>query len=438
MQNMKSDTNIQISTLSDKINDGIRLINSMQPWYTMMDKQKVNYHMIAVSYDAENLMDEISSKYDTIIKAVLHQGSILNFISFHELKETISKITAKLPTDIEVEHRPSEKIQISFTEDSIIIHGFLNLKETSKFKLLAATSIPQKVKDDTFATTSTVSHLVAIDYNRQRYFNTTIGEMETCTKQQDNLHSCSMTSIHNLETNNNCIIDHLLNRNEYWACPIKQFVITAPIWKQLMMENTWLLVSSIPTRIATVCGGFREEKIVKSVAIIKIRNGCIIKTNDTTILSRRQSMLSVRGTFQKPINISVPREADEQTYYNATHILPIIKLEQSYVSDNIINEEPILKRHAVHHHLISISSSIFAVLMILLIWKLKGIVWNKFKSCCSRKSFEPELRAEPRAITTPVPIRRKWLDLRSSFKDISPSGKSDLEAGACSNGTKVN
>lgn len=391
MKDLSSNTNHQITELRNKINEGFAVINEMQAWYMIIDKQKLNYHMIAVSYDTENIIDEISAKYDAILRAINQKGSILDFITFYELQDTIHKINSKLPSNIIVEHQPNKEMQITFSADDIVIHGFLNLKETSKFKLVAATAIPERSKDNKFTAAFTVTHLVAIDYNHQRYFNTTVEEVEKCVNQPQNTHLCSTTSVHNLEAHSNCMIDYIINRSDEWACEPKHFSPSSSLWKQLMLENTWLLIGSNATRIAVICGESRIEHNIKATAIIKIRSGCIIRTKDLTILSRQRSTLAVKGTYQMPMNISKYIETNEKNYYNATHLTPIIDIRGSYIPsipDEIVApREIIIKGHPIHHT-ITATTSIVLVVIIYIVWSCRSKIWNKFTKT-------PKLQTQP-------------------------------------------
>jgi hypothetical protein len=52
--------------------------------------------MIVVSHDTKDIIDEM------ILKAVTQTGSMLDFITNHELQETIKRIDDRLPGDIVV------------------------------------------------------------------------------------------------------------------------------------------------------------------------------------------------------------------------------------------------------------------------------------------------------------------------------------------------
>jgi hypothetical protein len=72
----------------------------------------------------------------------------------------------------------------------------------------------------------------------------------------------------------------------YWLCHITQYHIDEPLWVQLLMDNTWLMITTKPTRIAIICNSIREELIINATAIIKIKNGCVIRSKAVSILSR--------------------------------------------------------------------------------------------------------------------------------------------------------
>jgi Pao retrotransposon peptidase/Protein of unknown function (DUF1759)/Family of unknown function (DUF5641)/Putative peptidase (DUF1758)/Integrase zinc binding domain len=425
VKDINSNTNKQISELSNKINHGFAIINDMQPWYAAIDKQRINYHMMAVSLDTRDIIDELSVKYEKILKALTQTGSMLDFITHHELQETITRINDKLPSDIIVEQQPNEKMETTFSADTIIIHGFLNLKETSKFKLFAATAIPERIKDNTFSAAYTVTHLVAIDYNRQRYFNTTMKDIEKCATKQQNIHLCSATSVYNLEVHSNCLIDYIINRNEIWTCDLQDFTISSPLWKQLILENTWLFIGSGTTRIAVICGESREEHNIKSISIIKVKNGCIIKTKDLTILSRQRSTLSVKGTYHMPMNFSTSIEKVSRTYHNVTHLTPIINIGASYIpkltEEVTISHERTIKFHAVHHAVSAISTIIIVVILYL--------IWNQRTNICGILRRSPAKHIDQYQVSTEAPVAatRNQLSAPSMRYSIRPASPPNPE-----------
>jgi flagellar biosynthesis chaperone FliJ len=238
VQEVNANTNKQIKELSDKVNQGINQINNMQAWHSIMDRQKVNYHMIAVSHESENAMREIAKKYDVILNAMINRGSLFDFITFYELRETLCRVTSKLPKEIEVEHEPKEELEITANNEQLTIHAFLSLREKSRYKLLAATAIPRTLNEHTLAATDTATKMIAIDFNGGKYFKTSVNKVEKCRKKPANLHSCITTSVHDLEKEESCLLSQILNRKNFWQCHITQYHIEEPLWVQLVMDNT--------------------------------------------------------------------------------------------------------------------------------------------------------------------------------------------------------
>jgi len=385
IQEVNTNTNKQIMELGEKISQGINQINSMQAWHSIMDKQKVNYHMMAVSRETENAMQQIAAKYDVIIKAITNRGSILDFITYYELKQTLDKISSKLPQEIEIEHKPVEDTQFTANNEELVIHGFLNLREKARYKLLAATAIPKRVNADTLATTATSTKLIAIDYNGQKYFNTSIAEMEKCTKKPKNLHNCIITSVHDLEKDDNCMLNQILNRKSSWTCHVIRFTTTKPLWIQLTMENTWLLITTKPTRIAVNCNGVRKERTLNTTAIIKIKNGCIIKTGNLIILSRQKDVLKVKGTYHKAIQIDTSA-SDTETPAPDTiihTISPIIKLEQPFLPNFEKEEYHVTRRrHPIETHSTMIIVAVIIVIGLIGTWIFRGKLWSLIMTTC--------------------------------------------------------
>jgi hypothetical protein len=176
----------------------------MQAWHNIMDKQKVNYHMIVVSHETKEAMQQIAIKYETILDAMINKGSILDFVTYYELQETLSRISSKLPQDIEVEHEPEKETQFTADNEEVTIHGFLNLRGKARYK-----PIPKKIDKTTMVTTATSTKLIAIDYNEQKYFNTSIAEMERYTVKPGNLHGCVTPSVHDIDKDDNYMLNQM-------------------------------------------------------------------------------------------------------------------------------------------------------------------------------------------------------------------------------------
>jgi hypothetical protein len=170
-----------------------------------------------------------------------------------------------------------------------------------------------------------------------------------------------------MELHSDCINDYLLNRKDQWTCPVKKFVVKEPIWKQLTMDNTWLINSQEQIQAAITCNGIRHEIKIKDIAILKIHKGCIITTRDNIILSKQQSSISVHSTYQKPArqmnfdNITVVKPHDP------VKITPIISLEDSYIPDQVGNEIRAMENTIIHHQIMHHAASSICIIGIIII-----------------------------------------------------------------------
>jgi hypothetical protein len=246
------------------------------------------------------------------------------------------------------------------------------------------------------ATIATSTKLMAIDYNKQKYFNTSIAEVERCTVKPGNLHSCVTTSVHDLDKDDNCMLNQILNRKDYWTCRVSQFTVTKPLWIQLTMENSWLILTVEPFRIAVHCHGIREEPTINATAIIRIKSGCTIKTEHTNILSRQKDILKVKGTYHKAVQISTSA-GNVQTHTKemiGQRISPIIKLEQPVLPR--IEEENNYqhKWHPVERHSTTIIVALLLLSGLMVAWACGGRLWTLIVTTCCKGRTKEASKAE--------------------------------------------
>jgi Pao retrotransposon peptidase/Protein of unknown function (DUF1759)/Family of unknown function (DUF5641)/Integrase zinc binding domain/Putative peptidase (DUF1758) len=415
------------TSVTEKLNTGTALINEMQAWFIIADKERIENHIIHTAIEAQNYIDEVIKKYENIAKTILHQGSIFNVINYNTFEKLRNNLNQQLPANLQTLHKPEDRIDILKKDNTIIIAGFIRLVETSTFDLVAASFIPQRINNNTFGTSLPETKFLAINFNDQRYFSTELKDIEKCTPLQKRSYVCAPSLIHNMELHSDCIIDYILNRHEEWTCPIRKFTVKEPIWKQLTMENTWLIISKEPVNAAINCHGTRTEMKIRNTAILKVQKGCIVTTRDNILLSKQQSTISVHSTYQKPTQQINLENLTMIKPYEAVKLAPIVGLETSYIPDLIDNEikaiEPIATHHhQVTHHVISSTSSIGIVILIYIAWSYRHTIRRQLfrtrsQSTMISQTAPNRVQHEPTgtdAETTtlppaPTPTTRTWI-----------------------------
>jgi hypothetical protein len=391
-------------SVTSKLNTGFALINEMQAWFVIADKERLETQLIHTAIEARNYIDEVNQKYDTLVKIIVHQGSIFDIIPYHKFELLKNKLNQQLPPNLQTMHKPEERLDIDFDDNKIVISGFIRLIESSRFELIAASFVPQRFGNDTFATSLAETRFLAINFNDQRYFQTSPTELGKCISVQKQTYLCAPSLIHNMELHSDCIIDFIINRHEEWTCSVRKFTVKEAIWKQLTMENTWMIISNDSVNAAINCNGIRTEIKIKNTAILKVKKGCIVTTKDKILLSQQQSSIDVHSTYQKPtqpINIANITMTKPHT---AVKIAPIVGLEKSYIPE--INEKELLAlepisthHHPYSHHAISSACSIGIIILIYMAWSYRHTIK---KTVCSHRSASKNV-----SITRPAAQQQK-------------------------------
>jgi hypothetical protein len=372
-------------SVTSKLNTGFALINEMQAWFVIADIERLETQIIHTAIEAKNYIDEVNQKYDSLVKIIIHQGSIFDIIPYHQFELLRDKLNQQLPPNLQTLYKPEERIIIEFEEKKILISGFIRLIETSKFELIAASFIPQRVDNNTFATSLSETKFLAINFNDQRYFQTGLTELAKFINAQTQAYLCAPSLIHNMELHSDCIIDFIINRDEEWTCPVTRFTVKDTIWKQLTMDNTWMIISNKLVNAAINCNGIRTEIKIKNTAILKVQKGCIMTTKDKILLSQQQSSIDVHSTYQKPTQPIKLASITMTKTHTAVNIAPIVGLEKSYIPD--INEkellalEPIATHyHQYSHHVISSTCSIVIIILIYIAWGYRHTIKKRLFS----------------------------------------------------------
>jgi hypothetical protein len=350
---------------------------------------------MSARHDAEQFLSEMDKKYIALVAALLHKGSIFDFIDIHQLHKLKADLTKKLPSNIKIMDHPEEDIGITIEHQQISIHGYLNLVESSQFDLILATAIPNKIEDSRYTAISTDNQLFAIDYNKQEYFVMTIEDLHQCNIVGHLKYACSPSAVYNIETREHCIIDALFQRKEQHVCPMKEFKIKKMLWKKLAMKNTWLAIANEPTNGAITCNGIREDINFDGIMIIKIKDACIITTKRVSLRGERKISIKVKSTFLKPLETAVDKNVTLVTNNSYAPIEPILDVSDSFFA---VTEEPesILRHHTQHklqliqQHTISMTVTLTIMIGIYCIYKR----WSRGFTQHAKKDLAPRADIE--------------------------------------------
>jgi hypothetical protein len=198
--------------------------------------------------------------------------------------------------------------------------------------------------------------------------------------------------VHDLEKEESCLLSQILNRKNYWLCHITQYHIDEPLWVQLVMDNTWLMITTKPTRIAIICNSIREELMINATAIVKIKNGCVIRSKAVSILSRQNEALKVKGAYHKAVQLNISPEEVQSYTPTSQHISPIIKVEQPVLPMFSTEEYHHIKRHPIERHGFTIIVVVMMLVGLVALWMIKGRLWRYCSARISRRPVQRDIQ----------------------------------------------
>ena len=211
------------------------------------------------------------------------------------------------------------------------------------------------------------------------------------------------TTVRNIGTNSNCVINEIYQREENAHCTLQQHQSNSTIWKQLYMPNTWMFISTKPFKVGITCRGQRQDVALNNSGIIQINENCIIKTKHNILTPKRNDGLSILGSYNRPVNI------DDNTMISATtfHHIPeeaVLRasddLAKSKQAENSINEE--LQNTTWHH--VKSHSMITSTLTTVGIIAIACVIYCIIKNWLQRRKN----RTQNQATRQPVPHPRQF------------------------------
>ncbi|KAK9877790.1 hypothetical protein WA026_019470 [Henosepilachna vigintioctopunctata] len=165
------------------------------------------------------------------------------------------------------------------------------------------------------------SNLTVVDYNNEMFFEVPEKNFQGNIQLKNHTYLCSHTVVKNIETNPNCIIDQIFNREDRAHCTIREIPWGSTRWKQFYLTNTWLYSTFQPKRVFVICNGQRKEVIIKDSGVIKLSQNCVLKTNNIFFTPKITSSVTVTSTAVKPITVNIT------THLESLDTTPVIQVD---------------------------------------------------------------------------------------------------------------
>ncbi|KAL3280936.1 hypothetical protein HHI36_004163 [Cryptolaemus montrouzieri] len=230
-----------------------------------------------------NYIEEVSILYGRILDIHFGRRHIFELLSAAKVTAIIEEAQLKLPSSLRILQTPIMKTPVQHISNEILMKVHFSVSEFTSFDLIKVTPIPLKITKTSYWISKEPRTVLAVDYNTQIYFELTDDELKSSIPLTANAFLCSPMVVKNIDSNPNCIIDHLHNRLDRFKCHIEEKTSTGIIWKELYMANSWLYITDHTTSIAVICQGNRTELTIQESGIIQKSQDCIIKTRSLTL-----------------------------------------------------------------------------------------------------------------------------------------------------------
>jgi len=337
----------QLRRFQTNLNKGLETIKSMNKWFSSIDTNKLNIHILSVYQVATNYVEELRNYYEIIINIQFKRGTIYDVVSPAYFHAKLKEINRKLPSNLEVLSAHATKTSITQNISHFQIFGYFPIIDKSEFNLIKATPIPLKMTNNCYWTLEITNNYIAIDYNAQTYFQLTKEEFEQCPNLEHHLFLCSPDVVRNIDEDSSCLIDEIYQRPNGKQCNTFEHTVQSTVWKQLATPNSWLFITNGSANVAVVCGGVREDVTLKATGIISMTPDCIIKTKELTLTPKRTEYSTI-GSYSRAVALTNmrPPTSHEQLMVD---IPPESFIESSAGLNKLIHDEERVKDRLQEH-----------------------------------------------------------------------------------------
>lgn len=139
-------------------------------------------HVLSTLKIAENFIMELKQKYSSVEKFLFNRGHILDFISVEDLHSIILTTTKTIGESYTIVPIPQERTEIKKVNSSFQLCGYLDIIENEHYEIIHVTPIPTKLKVLEYAIPVITQPMLAINYNKQTYFEIDNNLLSECNK----------------------------------------------------------------------------------------------------------------------------------------------------------------------------------------------------------------------------------------------------------------
>ncbi|CAD7078711.1 unnamed protein product [Hermetia illucens] len=302
---------LKLADFNSHLNHVTSVINGYTKWYSAtIDGNKVNLQFLSAYQRAENFLSELNQKYSSILNSLYTKNRVIECLNIAELYQVINRTEQLLPKQHKVYHIPMNRIETTHTENKLTIFAYLQIIDTNQFELIKPTAVPKRINEkDMYAVVDFSSKFLAIDYNKQLYYELDEATFNRATRINDTLYIINVNTIYEFRGSKNCVIHEIFSSMAGKGCISKIFALNSTVWIALHNKNSWIFLSHRPITIFTLCHGVRHEYSLKDSGIIQLPPSCSLHTPQFVLISDQEEKGSTFSVYFKPkephINMSL-------------------------------------------------------------------------------------------------------------------------------------
>ncbi|KAK9876167.1 hypothetical protein WA026_011283 [Henosepilachna vigintioctopunctata] len=158
----------------------------------------------------------------TDLDVLFDRGHIYQLLTPAEVAKFIEQATTKLPSKLKLLLKPVLKTSVQRSREDIWVYSHFIISELNSYELFKVTSISVKITSTSYWIIEEPSNLIALDYNNEMFFQVPEKNFQENIQIKNHTYLCSPTVVKNIETNPNCIIDQIFNREDRAHCTIRE------------------------------------------------------------------------------------------------------------------------------------------------------------------------------------------------------------------------
>ena len=288
-------------------------------------------------------------------------------------------------------HTPEDRAEIRTSLDTLTIFGFFEIASSNIFELVHITPIPLQ-KNGTFVIPTVNYRTMALNYNHQVFFELNEAQLAACHLIKEKRYLCDAPVLATMNFTACSLLSMMYNRTAPEACEYTAMTISGILWQKLLMPNTWLFTTNEPTLVAIICNSERDDIQISGTGVLRLDDGCIVKTPSYTIGSLYFLEFKVTETY---LMESAPFLGE----------LPITQHIQLQDPLPITNPTALISGPITTDNTFSTRTIIYSQVPWMFLLLIAALIYFYRKACCPIKKKDAAVDEELQPMTTSLEER---------------------------------